>query len=230
MRLNSKLIWGLAWAGLALVIAVPSVDFLTAGKSDSAAVITSDTDPVKTASIPAATTPRAIELAPAAKPAKVTLSTVSPAVVAEPVAEQPGTGVASLTPSPKLPPFPAPLSQRPRLSAPAATQPVPVEDPIVIPADVASSSVVMLPPADIPGSPEASDSGTLRQYLIARGLLEPGPGDSSATVNYSDSGGDYDPDGFYLSDGPNAESPAARRNRLDLLLDEDSEDWEFFLF
>ncbi len=29
MRLNSKVTWGLAWAGLAVVVAVPSADFLT---------------------------------------------------------------------------------------------------------------------------------------------------------------------------------------------------------
>jgi len=50
MRFNSKLTWGLAWAGLAVVLAVPSADFLTGQlNGPSAAVITSTTDPVKPA-------------------------------------------------------------------------------------------------------------------------------------------------------------------------------------
>ena len=51
MRLNSKLTWGLAWAGLAIVVAVPSADFLT-GKGGKAAVLTSTVEPgtpIKTA-------------------------------------------------------------------------------------------------------------------------------------------------------------------------------------
>ena len=40
MKFNSKVTWGLAWAGLAVVLAVPSVDFLTGklGTASSAAV------------------------------------------------------------------------------------------------------------------------------------------------------------------------------------------------
>jgi len=51
MKLNSKVTWGLAWAGLAVVLAVPSADYLTGQfglKGNSAAVITSTTDPVTT--------------------------------------------------------------------------------------------------------------------------------------------------------------------------------------
>ncbi len=29
MKLNSKVTWGLAWTGLAVILAVPSADFLT---------------------------------------------------------------------------------------------------------------------------------------------------------------------------------------------------------
>ena len=47
MKLNSKVTWGLAWTGLAVVLAVPSVDFLTGrlGSKDAAAVLTSDIEP-----------------------------------------------------------------------------------------------------------------------------------------------------------------------------------------
>ena len=48
MKLNSKLTGGLAWAGLILVLAVPSADILTKGQGGTAAHITSDMDAVKT--------------------------------------------------------------------------------------------------------------------------------------------------------------------------------------
>src|SRR5690349_3329804 len=54
MKLSPKLTWGLAWTGLALVLAVPSADFLTGqfGRDGrSAAVLTSDVEPVKTATV-----------------------------------------------------------------------------------------------------------------------------------------------------------------------------------
>jgi len=56
MRLNSKVTWGLAWAGLAVVLAVPSADYLTGAfglKSGTAAVFTSTTDPVAPVKAPA---------------------------------------------------------------------------------------------------------------------------------------------------------------------------------
>lgn len=61
MKLNSKVTGGLAWAGLVLVLAVPSADILTKPQA-STATITSDMDAIRTASI----TPAA---APAMKPA-----------------------------------------------------------------------------------------------------------------------------------------------------------------
>src|SRR5579872_587796 len=68
MRLNSKLTWGLAWAGLAIVIAVPSADFFTS-KSGKAAVITSTIEPgtpVKVASVTTTVTPTGIKITPSA--------------------------------------------------------------------------------------------------------------------------------------------------------------------
>ena len=40
---------------------------------------------------------------------------------------------------------------------------------------------------------------------------------------------DYDPDGFYLSDGPNG-SKATRRARIERMLEEQSDDPGFTLF
>lgn len=51
MKLNSKLTGGLAWAGLIVILAVPSADMLTAPKGESAAHITSDMDAIRTASV-----------------------------------------------------------------------------------------------------------------------------------------------------------------------------------
>lgn len=56
MRLNSKVTGGLAWAGLALVLAVPSADMLTKPSAKSA-TITSDMDAIETASIAPAVKP-----------------------------------------------------------------------------------------------------------------------------------------------------------------------------
>ncbi|RYE07912.1 MAG: hypothetical protein EOP22_15685 [Hyphomicrobiales bacterium] len=54
MRLNSKVTMGLAWTGLAVVLAVPSADYLTSafGNGDKAAVLTSDIEQAVTAKVP----------------------------------------------------------------------------------------------------------------------------------------------------------------------------------
>ena len=62
MKLNSKVTGGLAWAGLALVLAVPSADMLTK-PSVKSATITSDMDAIQTASV----TPAAKPVVPAIK-------------------------------------------------------------------------------------------------------------------------------------------------------------------
>ncbi|MHB1104083.1 MAG: hypothetical protein ACYC0C_15170 [Devosia sp.] len=56
MRLNSKVTGGLAWAGLALVLAVPSADMLTKPSANSA-MITSEMDAIQTASVAPAVKP-----------------------------------------------------------------------------------------------------------------------------------------------------------------------------
>ncbi|MEQ1770947.1 MAG: hypothetical protein ABL879_14015 [Devosia sp.] len=253
MRLNSKLSWGLAWAGLALVIAVPSADYLS-GKPQTAAVITSDTDVLQTASITPAETapvapvvaPRTIELAPPATssltlaPMPVATSTPTPvkpapAITAvEPVA--PETKVASIAPAPKMPPFPTPVSERPTLPAEqpasddsifipsdmAMAQPASVGEPmmiepeghddiIVMPSGTRTASTGPRPPAGIQNDPNVSDPESLREFLIQRGLFE-----DSAVVDVDVSAdAEYDPDGYYLNDGPNESNAQVNRQRLD---------------
>lgn len=67
MKLNSKVTGGLAWAGLVLVLAVPSADMLTQPSAKSV-TITSDMDAIETASV-----------APAVKPAVPAVKPVVPA-------------------------------------------------------------------------------------------------------------------------------------------------------
>ena len=88
MKLNSKVTWGLAWAGLAVVLAVPSADYLTGQfglKGNSAAVITSTTDPVttgttkapvleKTAAVTTTVTRTGVKIVPAGAPKPGSLS------------------------------------------------------------------------------------------------------------------------------------------------------------
>jgi hypothetical protein len=253
MKLNSKLTWGAAWTGLALIVAVPSADFLTGKGNMPAALITSDTDPVKaidpatTASItPAAPTPglmpdaRKITLAPVSTPAVTATPAVTttpkiivgaPTPTGEPTAttEEPEVQTASLGISATNPPFPAPLSQRPKelvrpgptvIEAPTSVatveapgqMPVVLEPapnaPLIIDEEALAERVAVtdpdrpVPPAGIANDP--AERQTLDEYLAQRGLLD--DGNSSAVVTYSDASDEYDPDGFYLNDGPNNDS------------------------
>lgn len=243
MRLNSKLTWGLAWAGLALVIAVPSLDAFS-GNTAAPALITSDTDQVKVASTsssqepPAATTtapkPGSITINPdgtvvrsssATTKAPTTTATTTPAVTEAKAAE-----VEAAAP-PLVAPIPAPASARPKSQPAAATTALPAVAPAP-PAPEPSQPLVieeepipevetaaldgpddLIPPEDIPDD----DPAALRAYLEERGLLEPYDGRSTASVQHIEppaevGSGDYDPDGFYLSDGPNSERRTTRRS------------------
>lgn len=265
MRLNSKVTWGLAWTGLALVLAVPSADYLTGqfGKDPrSATVLTSDVEPVKTAAVePAAPvktskvttvkTDKGIKIVPAGTPTAAANSNDpvdkylksgkklpdyisdgdAPATV--------DTQVASVSPAPVAPRMPLPSSARPKPfgpPAPAMTD-TPAE-PLVIVDDTTLTGSLAKPPVVAPPSPIVDDTSnwedeSLRQYLERRGILEGGDSDvadrSSATVTRRDS--NYDPDGFYLNEGPNADrtSRETRRQRILRMLEED-DDGGFELF
>ena len=83
-----------------------------------------------------------------------------------------------------------------------------------------------VPPAAIPDDWRTARERRLQRYLETNGLIEDGAPDgrSSASVTIIDRPSrSYDPDGFYLSDGPN-NSRAARRARIEQMLDDDQDD------
>lgn len=271
MRLNSKVTWGLAWTGLAVVLAVPSADFLTGGfgAKDKAAVLISDVEPVKTASaapvegtpvktVTTVKTKNGISIVPAdsvppasadpvdkvlssGKPLPSYISNDKPAATALPTETQ----VASIDPTP---PTPFPSWARPKAApdaivkaptttkAPAATPTVvttptaKTPDPVVIvDENTLTGSIAQptnpVPPAAIVDDSQNWDTETLRQYLERRGILEGSESNrSTATVNERST--TYDPDGFYLSDGPNGDRVARekRRQRVEQLFEGSNDD------
>ncbi len=261
MKLNSKVTWGLAWTGLAVIVAVPSADYITGRLSaggDSAAVLTSDIEPVKTASVTPAQTVTTIKTKdgisivpaggtpPAGDPVDKFLETgkplpdyisngAAPAKGETPIkSDTSGKGdtqVASL-PEPAAAPTPFPSWARPKpsLRTPVTTEPAasaPIE-PLVIVDETLTGSIVEpestgpVPPAPIVDDSANWDAEGLRQYLEERGILDDG-GRSSATVTERST--TYDPDGYYLNEGPNGSrlTRESRRQRLDRLFEESND-------
>jgi hypothetical protein len=250
MRLNSKLTWGLAWTGLAVVLAVPSADFLTGrlgSKADAAAVLTSDIEPVKTAAITPADplpvktvttvkTKNGISIVPAGS--KPPADNALPDYISDgdaPVKTE--TQVASIDPTPPTP-FPAwarpsiaATPEAPALTLPSATTPEPaliIEDTTVTGSIAAPTITGPLPPDPIVDDSANWDEETLRNYLERRGILEGGDDRSTATVTERTT--PYDPDGFYLADGPNGDRTTreTRRQRILRMLEESGDDPETF--
>ena len=259
MKLNSKVTWGLAWTGLAVVLAVPSADFLTGklGGNGSAAVLTSDVEPVKTASITPAQLPvktvttvktkNGISIvppggtAPAADPVDKVLSNgkALPAYISDgDSSAKTETQVAGIDPTP---PTPFPAWARPK-AAPIVTAPVintPTTTtspaPVVIVDDTTLTGSIDQPAAIVPPAPIVDDSAnwdeqTLRQYLERRGILEGGADELRSTARVTERSNNYDPDGFYLNDGPNGDrmTRETRRQRLDRLFEESGDDPDSF--
>lgn len=256
MRFNSKLTWGLAWTGLAVVLAVPSADFLTGklGKTDAATVLTSDIEPVKTAAIEPASLEAPVKkvttiktkngltivpagsLPPPADPADKLLANGKPlpdyiSDGTKPATDE--TQVASIDPTP---PTPFPSWARPKIaatpSAPETTFTPTDPAPVIVDERTLTGSITE--PVPVVPSPMVDDSAnwdeeTLRQYLERRGVLEGGEKRSTATVTERDT--NYDPDGFYLADGPNSDRTdrETRRQRILRMLEEDDPD-SFTLF
>lgn len=254
MKLNSKVTWGLAWTGLALVLAVPSVDFLTGklGKTGAAAVLTSDVEPVKTAAVDPAATQAPVKTVTTIKTKNgvtiVPAGSVPPAV--DPVDKVLGTGkplpdyitddkptapaetqVASIAPTAPTP-FPS-WARAKALATPAApvvTAPAKSPEPVIVVDETTLTGsidepAVLLPDSTTVDDSENWDTESLRQYLERRGILEGGSqARSSATVTERDS--NYDPDGFYLSDGPNTDRTTreTRRERVLRMLRESGGD------
>lgn len=264
MILSPKIIWGLSWAGLALVLAVPSADILTSalGGGGKSAVLTSDVDavtpakpaatttpaPVKTATVTTTKTPNGVIITPAGStlPANPvdkftdsgkalpdyisdggTTAPAKPAATTE-------TQVASIDPAPVAPtPFPAWArpSWSPTPAAPVVTT-TPAEPVVIVDDSTLTGSIAQpepVPPALIDDSANWQDE-SLRQYLERRGILEGStPQQSSATVTQR-STTTYDPNGFYLSDGPNSmDDRELRRQRiLEMLEAEDPNSFTLF--
>jgi hypothetical protein len=181
MKLNSKISWTAAWAGLAIVVLVPSADFLTGGQQAPSALITSDIDPVVTADTspapvvtPAATTaPRVVLPAPVGTTSVPTVKAVAPVptvTASAPAADpEPEVETASLGPSATSPPFPAPrpswLSTSPVVETPAA------------PAVASTAPVVVVPRAAsaAPEQPLIIDESELADRVAATDPDRPVP-------------------------------------------------------
>lgn len=285
MRLNSKLTWGLAWTGLAVVLAVPSADFLTArfgGGGKTAAVITSTTEPMvpgvpaqpsaeapkQVAAVTTKVTRTGVTIIPSAAaapggssapvldpvdkyvksgkalpdyisdgsaspdtasaaPAK---APAAPALTAAPAQESP-TQVAAIEPTPVAPvPFPTrpAILDRPSVAAPkdatvivdeSALAPQP-GDTMPRQLDVNAGPV---PPAGISDDWRSIRERRLTRFLERNGLVDDGPGSSASITVIQRPQSDYDPDGFYLSDGPN-NARADRRARIEEMLDDEPDD------
>jgi len=265
MRLNSKVTWGLAWAGLAVVLAVPSADFLTGGfgKGDKAAVLTSDVEPVKpaeTASVTTTKTTNGVIITPAgsktpADPVEAAQSSAKPLpdyISDGKAPTTPDTQVAAIDPAPVLSaPTPFPGWARPRfetkpvapaattapaatISAPVAITTAPAEPAVIVDETTLTGSVSQpagpVPPAPIVDDSDNWDTESLRQYLENRGILDDGRTDRSSARVTERSTETYDPDGFYLSDGPNGDRETRRERILRLLEESENDPSGFTLF
>jgi hypothetical protein len=256
MRLNSKWTWGLAWAGLAVVVAVPSLDFFTGKSGKTAAVLTSTTEPVKTAAVTTTVTPNGITITPTGTPPPATAANPVDSYLktnkslpdyisggndgsssVAPVADGP-TQVATIDPAPPViapMPFPArppdvdmPIASPPATTAPQTANLDSSSTPYVVdePAGPTQEADIGQPPGPVPPEPIVDDSAqwhtrSLEQYLDQNGLMDNSPTRSTAemtVVNRSDS--NYDPNGFYLSDGPNNLRAQRRQHIIEMLNDD----------
>lgn len=244
MKLDARLKGGLAWTGLFVVLAVPSADILF-GDRDRAPATTSasasiETSP-QTSVVPALKLPvkpssaagNATNVASSADPVDAFVKSgkplpdyisdgdVAPVAVTKPVA--PASTPAATDPIevaslPREVPVPLPRTARP--AAPVvATQPAP-QAPLIVDEDRVARNTPVEPFPLSEDAPiiegdqlEEWDSGSLAEYLARNGLLEDGTAPVSEPEETS-----YDPDGFFLDEGPN-------RSRV-RRLDEDG----FFLF
>ncbi|HEY0917785.1 hypothetical protein [Devosia sp.] len=243
MKLSSKLTGGLAWAGLVLILAVPSADMLTRPSANTASVDAAP-DATETASIDAVAKPAV----PTVKPVVPAVRPVAPAGQAAataaggngavekymasgrklpsyisdapvptqqalaPVATEPLVVPGKPAPAASdevvdvalVAPEPYPASLRPRSRAATAT--LPADDtPLVLDEEaVARREATMRAVAPVLDDEpriideeqlQEWDSGSLAEYLERRGLM--------SESEQADAGSDYDPDGYYLDQGPN---------------------------
>jgi len=178
-----------------------------------------------------------------------TASTKTP--VAKPVSTEDTTQVATIDPAPAAVapiPFPARPPDIIRSGLPKAGQPAaPIvdEDPVVtgdigsdagVPdqLDVPNANAGPVPPAGLPSDWRAARERKLNRYLEQQGLIDgvSADGRSSASVTVVQKpSSNYDPNGFYLSDGPNSGRAARRAARVQQMLNDDQgDDSGFTLF
>lgn len=259
MKLNPKIVWGLAWAGLALVIAVPSADMMTAGfgAGGKKAILTSDIEtdtpaPAKPAAAPAATSTgsRAPVLTPTKATELTTTRTANGVIItpaggtlptpADATALPPPTQVASVeTPAPATKIVPRPLESwlrpvsQPAPAATAAPAPVvttapaaPAQQPALV-IDEPQTAAIPLPPDPIVDDTQNWEEESLRDFLQRRGILEGGTS-SRATVTQTNTSRTYDPDGFYLDEGPNTAPPMSAEERFWMLFEQDPDSFTVF--
>lgn len=200
-------------------------DFVKSGRKLPSYI--SDAPAVAPAATPA---PTAVVKPPAVKPGTVTVNpdgTISrptqTAVIkpAAPVGVTPvlpaaqTANVATIKPD-LVAPVPLPASLRPA-ARPAGQAPLIIDEQQVAAREPASPIYF---PEDAPvvtgDQLEEWDSGSLAEYLRRKGLIEEGA--SSATVQNRN---DYDPDGFFLDEGPNRPS----RSRVIIVDRSDSYFW-----
>jgi hypothetical protein len=244
MKLDARLKGGLAWTGLFVVLAVPSADILFGGRerapaSTSAVASIETTAPTRV--VPALKLPARPGTAAAATEVAVSADPVDSFVKsgkklpdyisdgdAAPVAVTAPTAPAAIAPAatdpievaslPREVPVPLPRTARPVVPV-AATTPTPAQQaPLIVDEQQVARNTPLapFPPSDVPvvdgDQLEEWDSGSLADYLERNGLLA---NDEAASEPVS---GEYDPDGFFLDEGPNR----SRVRRLD--------DEGFFLF
>lgn len=248
MKLDARLKGGLAWTGLFIVLAVPSADILfgdrdrapsttSASASIDTGAQTSVVPALKLPAKPGSTGSNATAVANSADPVDAFVKTgkklpdyisdgdaapVAKTTPAVPSATPAATDPIEVASLPREVPVPLPRTARPAVpvAVTVPTQSLPAQQaPLIVDEGrVARNS----PVAPFPLSQEAPiveadqleewDSGSLADYLARNGLLNGGaPASEPAATS-------YDPDGFFLDEGPN-------RSRV-RRVDEDG----FFLF
>lgn len=259
MKLNSKVTGGLAWAGLILVLAVPSADMLTKPSANSAR-FSPAADATETASVAPAVKPivpavKPVAVAATAKPADgevvdryissgrklpsyISDAPVSADQALAPVATEPLSVPATTTAAVDsadddkvmnlalVAPEPYPASMRPKARTATAALPADDEAPLILEEDEFASREATLRAVepvleDEPQAIEAEalqewDSGSLADYLARKGLIS-----QAEQAQPADSG--YDPNGYFLNEGPN-------RSKARLIRRLDDSAVDFFLF
>lgn len=226
MKLDGKVKGGLAWAGLVVILAVPAANMVVGNPTSTTAnaVTAADatttkpalklpaakpaaTDPIETASV---TTEDPVEkLLAKGKKLPSYISDGDNAAVQKPVTLKPvapaapvkaPTEVATVAPAEANPPMPLPRDARPKTtevaSLPAAEKPLILDENKVNQQENAAVEPFPLSDDSVVTGDELEewDSGSLADYLERKGLL-------SQTSSQADES--YDPDGFFLDEGPN---------------------------